>query len=224
MAIPFADLTRKALTPLIAVCLVAALGSAAVILQGGGWRLLWVPCLALMFSRIIFPLILLPAAFFSGVMQAAGAVYPKVAKVCLWLTFGWVIAVLGLYQFGIFHLGAGLMEEPAPARFPVLVWTIAIAVLPWALFALRDRDNILFTGIVYMMTVSALVSLPVMIFYAWPVVTGFWLFCGLMAAMLSLQAAYEHFFLAASAPKVTDAPAMPAAEEAPPAPQDQPPA
>lgn len=214
MNIPFADLTRKALTPLVAVCLTAALMSALVILQAGGWRLLWGPSLAIMLSRLVFPVVLLPVAFFSGVMQVANSHYPKVARVCLLIVFGWFISVLALYQFGLYHLGSGFMEEPTEWRVPVLVWTIAIAVLPWALFAMRDRDNILFTGMVLMMFVSALVILPAMAFYAVPFWTGYWMFCGLMAFMLSMQALYEHFFVAPGVQKVTADPAPPAKAEA----------
>lgn len=215
MAVSFADLTRKALTPLVVVCLLAALGSAAMILQAGHWRLLWLPSLAIMVSPVVFPLVLFPAAFFTGVMQAAGNLYPKVARLCLLLTFGWFISVLAAYQFGIYHLGAGLLEAPNPLRLPMLVWTISIAVLPWAIFATRDRANVLFTGIVYMMVVAALITVPSMVFYALPFWWGYGLFCGVMAALLSLQALYERLFMTSTAAKPTDAPVVPVAENAP---------
>ncbi|HEX2753755.1 MAG TPA: hypothetical protein VHP34_11750 [Alphaproteobacteria bacterium] len=195
MAIPFAALTRKALMPLIVICLIAAVGSAGMILFTGTWYPLWPPVLAIMLSPLIFPILLVPAAFFSGVMRVAQALYPNVARICILLTFGWFIGVLSLYAFMVMHLSQSLMVPGEATRLPALVWTIAIAVLPWAIFATRDRENILFTGMVFMMLVAATVSLSLVFFFIVPFWAGYWIFCGLMAVMLSLQALYEHFFI-----------------------------
>jgi len=195
VAIPFAALTRQALMPLIVVCLIAALGSALMILLTGVWYPLWLPVLLLMLSRMVFPILLVPAAFFSGVMRVAQAVYPNVARICMLLTFGWFIAVLSFYTFMVLHAGQSMMVPDAETRLPSLVWTIAIAVLPWAIFATRDRDNILFTGMVFMMLASAIVSVSLVFFFVVPFWAGYWIFCGMMAMMLSLQAMFEHFFL-----------------------------
>lgn len=195
MAISFAALTRKALNPLMALCLIAAIGSGVMILLTGIWTPLWPVALAIMLSPLVFPILLVPAAFFSGVMRIAQAAYPAVARACMVLTFGWFISVLGLYTFFVMYTSLPLGAPDASTRLPALVWTIAMAVLPWAIFATRDRDNILFTGMVFMMFAAAVVTTPLVFFLVVPYWAGFWIFCGLMAAMLSLQALYERFFL-----------------------------
>ncbi len=195
MAIPFAALTRKALVPLIVVCLIAALGSAGMILFTGAWYPLWPPVLAVMLSPLVFPILLIPAGFFSGVMRVAQAVYPNVARICILLTFGWFISLLSFYAFLVMLLSQSLMLPGEVTRLPALVWTIAIAVLPWAIFATRDRENILFTGMVFMMLAAATISISLVFFLIVPFWAGYWICCGLMAVMLSLQALYEHFFI-----------------------------
>jgi len=180
------------------LCLIAAMASGVLILLTGIWAPLWPSVLGVMLSPLVFPVLLVPAAFLSGVMRIAQAAYPKVARVCMLLAFGWFIGVFGFYAFFVVHMNLSLGAPEAATRLPALVWTIAMAVLPWTIFAAQDRDNLLFTGMVLMMFAAAAVTTPLVFFLIVPYWTGFWIFCGLMATMLSLQALYEHFFLQTS--------------------------
>lgn len=173
---------------------------------------LWPPLLALMFSPVVFPLVLFPAAFFSGVMQVAQTAYPKIARAAMLLTFIWFVLVLSGYALGVYYVGHGLMQAGAPTTIPMLVWTIAVTVLPWAVFATKDRDNILFTGLVLMLLASCAVVVPLLAFGMLAFWQGYGALCGLMAGMLSIQALYEHFFVA----KKNTASAAPAPDEEPP--------
>jgi len=206
VAIPFAALARKSLNPLMVLCLIAAAVSCVAVLMTGVWTPLWPAVLGIMLSPLVFPVLLIPAAFFSGVMRLVQAVYPTVARMCMLLTFVWFIGTFGFYTFFVMHMTLPLGAAEA-TRLPALVWAVATAVLPWAILASQDRDNILFTGMVLMMFASAVIVAPLVFFLIVPYWTGFWIFCGMMAAMLSLQALYEHLFLDKTPPADAPAPA-----------------
>lgn len=195
MAVSVSGLVKKSLTPLMVLCLLLMAVSGILVLVQGHWMVLWPPLLALMFAPVVFPILLFPAAFFSGVMQVAQTAYPKVARACMMLTFVWFVLVLSGYALGVFYVGHGVMQEGAATMLPMLVWTVAATILPWAVFATKDRDNILFTGLVLMLLVSSAVVVPLLAFGYLAFWTGYWALCGMMAVMLGVQALYEHFFI-----------------------------
>jgi len=117
VAIPFAALARKSLNPLMVLCLIAAAVSCVAVLMTGVWTPLWPAVLGIMLSPLVFPVLLIPAAFFSGVMRLVQAVYPTVARMCMLLTFVWFIGTFGFYTFFVMHMtAAGGGGGNAPAR------------------------------------------------------------------------------------------------------------
>lgn len=206
MAVSISGLVKKSLTPLMVLCPLVMAVSGGFVLFQGHWMPLWPPLLALMFSPLVFPLVLFPAAFFSGVMQVAQTAYPKVSRVCMLLTFAWFVLVLSGYALGVYYIGHGLMQEGAVTMLPMLFWTVAVTILPWTIFATKDRDNILFTGLVLMLLVSSAVVVPLLAFGHLAFWAGYWALCGMMAVMLGIQALYEHFFITKKNAAATSSP------------------
>src|SRR5690606_19592088 len=99
-------------------------------------------------------------------------------RACMLLTFAWFVLMLSGYALGIYYVGHGLMQEGAVTMLPMLVWTVAATILPWAVFATKDRDNILFTGLVLMLLVSSAVVMPLLAFGHLALGAGYWALCG----------------------------------------------
>jgi hypothetical protein len=73
-------------------------------------------------------------------------------------------------------------------RIPALVWAVTAAVMPWLVFAIRDRGNLFFTGLVLMMEMGAVLVAFLGPFSFWQT---FWIVAGVMAVLQALQALCE---------------------------------
>lgn len=187
-------LVKKSLTPLIAL---NGVGMAV----GGIWLLfynalgsMWPAVIALMVSPFVFPLLMFPAAFGAGIARVMEPVKPRLAKAMLVAGIGWLVLLFTSYVMLSFDLVSQLMMYQE-SLLPALIWAISVGVLPWAIIAAKDRDNIFMTGLVLM-------TEAVSIFVAWAAVFwslrfwhAYWLFLALLATCVALQAAYEALFL-----------------------------
>lgn len=186
------DIAKKSLVPLFLLNVGAMLLSGYFLLMNGFWVMMWPAILILPLSYLIFPLMLFPAAFFSGMMQALERPYPRVAGVMMACSLLWLVTVLSLTALASLHINARAFG--GVVHVPALVWAAAAAVTPWALFFLRDRGNVLLIGLLWMLQVSAPIGLFVYL-ETQSFACAFWACWGLMAAMAGLQRLCEKKFI-----------------------------
>jgi len=188
-------IVKNSLRPLLLVSAGTMLVSGLWLLSLGYWQALWMGVLFLVFSPLVFPLLLFPAAFFSGMMQVTATVYPKVSRIMTVMTIGWFVIVLALYGFNSFYAISMLVR--GDTLWPAALWAISSALTPWAFFATKDPGNLFFIGLLWMMLATAIVMVPVFFIFGLTFWTGFLVFAGIMTATVSLQALYEKLFMKA---------------------------
>lgn len=145
---------KAALWPLIVLGSLALLAGGGMFLAHDVWRPLWPGVMAFALSFLVFPVLLIPAAMFAGIMTAFAHSNKTLADVCGFLSLAWIVVVFSLCAAASFYL----VEDFAttPLRLAMLLWAVGGTVTPWAFFARKDRDNILFTGLVLMLLVGSL--------------------------------------------------------------------
>lgn len=183
---------KKCLTPLIVLGSIAMIISGVWILLLGHWVPLWPGIIGFLFSSLVFPLLMLPAGFFAGVMQVSAQIYPRVSRAAMLLTFVYFVMMLSGYAMVMFYVASGLITATVPTLWPALVWSVASTVTPWALFATKDRDNVLFTGLLFMLGLSCAIVFPLVPFYGLALGSAYWLLCLGIGTLLLIQAGYEH--------------------------------
>jgi hypothetical protein len=191
VALQFRSLIEKSLTPLVCAAVTGVVVCSIFIVEIAGWGGLYLPILLSVAGGLVFPIALCPAAFFSGVMQATEKTFPFVSKAGAVLSLGYIAAFVTGVSAIIIQSHAGLFV--GPHALLVAVWSLAAAVMPWAVFALRDRKNTLFTMMIWMLILAVCVSFVVLKGHRmdfWPV---FGVLFGVMSALLALQAAVEKF-------------------------------
>ncbi len=185
-----APLIRKGLTPVIYANFALMALSGLWLLSVGAWGALWPGIFILMLSFIVFPLLMLPAAFFAGVMQALAPMNAWASRAAMLASLGYLSVLMALAGALSFHNVEGLTATSA--KLPALVWAVAAGFAPWALFASKDRGNVFFTGVVFAAQLGAVIAAIA----GW---YGFWasfLCIGVfMIAILLAEAFYEEFFL-----------------------------
>jgi hypothetical protein len=156
--VQISSLVKKSLMPLVvASCIVAAVSGAGLISMGQ-WRTLLPIVLFFPFSFFVFPILLFPAAFFSGMMQVLEHnEKPAVARVMLGLSLGWLVFAMSLFTAIVFYLMAELISHEQ-MRLSAATWAVSAVIATWSIFATRDRDNVFFTGLVMMLAVAASIA------------------------------------------------------------------
>ncbi len=196
----FASLIRKSLTPLIYANLAAMVIAGGWLAAQGYISSIWPAIIALIFSPLILPLYLFPAAFFAGMMQVVSLAYPRVSKFMALVSTLYMITAFAMYAMGTIYLMYGVMErEPLAAFF----FGVAAGVAPFAILAAKDRDNLFFTGLVWMEKLCAVVVMLLALLKGIAPWHGFWIFWCLMAAMVGAQALYEKIFMKKTETAVT---------------------
>lgn len=214
MSGPIQNIVKKSLNPFLGVGAVCMLCSGVWLITAGHWYVLWTASLAFIFSAIVFPLLMLPAGFCAGMMMATEKMnYPRASRIFQVLSFTWLVMLMAGYTTGIFSIAQGYLIMDTSITVPVVIWSIAASVTPWAFFATRDRDSIFFSGLIYMTAAVAAVLFPLALVQGWDMVTLFWLFCLVLGAMVGVQAICEKIF---HKPPAADTPEAPPAETAPP--------
>lgn len=183
----FSDIIRRSLPVLVTLSL-------GVMLAGGGWMTAegafsaaWPGFLGIIFYSLVFPYMLFPAALFSGMMQATVQSHPRMSSALGYMAIGYIILILSLYVAISFLI----VGRPLPA----LVYAVGAAVAPWTLLALRDRNNLMFIGMLWVMTLGGVVTAAMI--YCTPASEGItfldiWTASfGTMAAATFLQTLYE---------------------------------
>lgn len=195
-------IVQKALTPLVYISLAVMIASGAWLVALGHIMAVWPPVLVLIFAPFVLPVLMIPAALSAGVMKIIAEVYPRASKIMGFLSLLYLVALLSLYAVAVFYCVTGLPLVPAA------LFAIAASVAPWAILAIKDRENVFFTGLV-LMTAGAGAAL---VFLA-PALGlrsfgGKYLaFFALLGGMVLLQALYEKIFLK-KPPSETKTPAV----------------
>lgn len=180
------EIVKKSLTPLIYVNIVVmAFGGLSLLWMTGGYA--WMGFLALFFSPVCFPILLLPAGILTGLMHLAlKSQTARLEKVLTVLSLCYLVSVLSAYTVLCFYFLVGAPQVPAA------MYAVSSAVLPWAIFAAKDRDNVFFTGLVIMMQFSALVLVALNVALRLDdFEQKFWIIWGVMMFCVGVEALVE---------------------------------
>ncbi|HYD17376.1 MAG TPA: hypothetical protein VEF76_02725, partial [Patescibacteria group bacterium] len=105
----FAGLVKKSLTPLIYLNLLVVVASGGWLVAQGFKGDVWPAIVALIFSPLILPLYLFPAAFFAGMMQVVSLAYPRLSKLMAFLSTFYLVAAFTCYCAGVILLMGGVI-------------------------------------------------------------------------------------------------------------------
>ncbi len=184
----FTDIVKKSLTPLLYINM-AAMGFSGLSLVWWGFLGSAGPgFIGLFTSPIVFPLLLLPAAILSGMLRLAmnSQVHPAIEKGLTFLSVIYLVSVLSGYTVMCFYFLVGAPEIPAAT------YAVSSAVLPWLIFASKDRENAFFTGLVIMMQISALLLVALnVILRLDDFERKFWIIWGIMMTCVGVEAMVE---------------------------------
>lgn len=186
------DIVKKSLTPLLYINVVG--------MAFGGLSLIWTTgfgyagpgFLGLFMSPLVFPFLLLPAGILTGIMHLMLKSQMKhwMEKVLTVLSLIYLVSVLCGYTVACFYFLAGAPQAPAA------VYAVTSSVLPWAIFASKDRDNVFFTGLVLMMQLSAIVLVALNVALRLDDFTQkFWIIWGVMMFCVSVEALFERIMM-----------------------------
>src|SRR6218665_2339129 len=183
---------KRSLDPVIWVGGLCMAISAFWLLYADYWRELIPAGMAFVFSPIIFPLMMIPAGFCAGVMMATEKMFPRASRVFAVLTFVWFVTLLSGYPV----VSLMLMSDAIHAGLvtPAIIWALSAALTPWAFFSTRDRDNVFFTGLVYMSVLVGAILFPLAAHEKWGAAQLFWVYWLSLGALVGAEALYEKFF------------------------------
>lgn len=193
------NIVKKSLDPLIYINFAGMVLGGLSLASFGFLNAVWPGFIGLLASPLAFPLLLVPAGFFSGVMVIVQKSHPRVETVMMVLSVAYLITVLTAYVMASFHLvglevkdkifmdGAPVWQILAPA----MIFAASAGVLPWLILAAKDRDNVFFTGLVFMTEVTALVVMAVGIWQQWDLWRAARIFWLVLALLMAIEAAYE---------------------------------
>lgn len=189
----FSTVIRKSLSPLIYANLAAMVIAGGFLAAQGYISAIWPAIIALIFSPLILPLYLFPAAFFAGMMQVVSLAYPRVSKFMALVSTLYMVTAFALYCMGTIYLMYSVRGIESVAAF---FFGVSAGIAPFAILAAKDRDNLFFTGLVWMAQICSIVVMTlVLVFISIAPWQNFWIFWCLMAAMVGAQALYEKIFL-----------------------------
>ncbi|MDY0008690.1 MAG: hypothetical protein RBS08_03205 [Bdellovibrionales bacterium] len=216
MSGPIQNIVKKSLNPFIGIGAVCMVCSGAWLISDGHWYALWLATMGLILSPVVYPLLMIPGAFCAGVMMATQKLYPRASKVFSVLAFTWFCAVLSGYTVLSFTLIQDYITADPNALVPIVIWAISAAVTPWGFFFARDRENVFFTGMVYMTALVAVIVIPLSLKYGLSGGQLFWIFWASLGTLVGLQALYEKYLHKTPEVETPLAPAeTPAAQDAP---------
>lgn len=147
------DIVKKTLTPLLYINLVVMAFAGLTLVYWGYLGAAGPGFFGLFLSPIAFPFLLLPVAILTGMLRLSmkSEAHPVLDKALTVLSIAYIAAVLSAWTVLMFYFLVGAPEVPAA------MYAVASSVLPWLIFAAKDRENVFFTGQVIMLQVSALV-------------------------------------------------------------------
>ncbi len=199
-----AQLVRKSLPVLLYTNLVIAAGAGVWLAFTGYVTVVWPLILALLLSPLLFPFFLVPLGLFAGSARIISGSMPLVAKILNVLSVIYLALVLSGYSMICFRVVYdAVMQAPLPAG----IFGVAIALAPWALLGMKDRENVFFAGLIWMTEVTAIAVMAAMASYGWDLGYSFWVFWATLLVLLGAQAGYEALFMKQK-PAVTPPPSI----------------
>ena len=209
----FASLVKKSLPVLFYANAAAAALAGIWLIYAGHLAGVWPLFLAFIFSPVVLPLLLLPTGFFAGILRllSNGGGPKLIIKVLSFLSIGWIVVVMAGYALLCFHV---LADTLATMPLQAMVYACAVALAPFCMLAAKERDNLLFTSLVWYMQIAAVVTTLayVPLGWDWDSWNNFWLFAAIIGVLVLLQAAYEELFMTKkNIASVPDAPGAPPA-------------
>ena len=184
----FTDIVKKSLTPLLYINMAAMAFSGLMLAYWGYLGSAGPGFLALFMSPVVFPFLLLPAAIMTGVMRLVmnAKLPPIVEKALTVLSVMYLVSVLSGYTVMCFYFLVGAWEGPAA------VYAVSSSVLPWLIFAAKDRENAFFTGLVIMLQVAAIILVLLNVAVRLDdFERKFWIIWGVMMTCVGIEALYE---------------------------------
>ncbi len=176
----YSELIARSLNPLVYLSIATSVVSGVWLLEYVPLSAVWTPVLLLFFGQLAFPFFMLPVQIILGVLSKR----PTLAQIAC---YGWLAALLALTAMLIFSI-TGRVDAP---QVPLLVFTVAAAVAPWAAFCLQDRANLMFIALLWIFTLAGALAVSVHgIFKLDTLVYGVVVWGGIMAG-LGLQAVFE---------------------------------
>jgi hypothetical protein len=194
----FSDIVKKSLTPIIYINVAGMAFGALSLIWMGYFGNAWPGFVGLFASPLVFPFLLLPAGILTGLMAITMKSHPKLEKVLTVISVLYIVTLLSLYTITAFYFLVGTPTIPAA------IYAVCSAVLPWAIFAAKDRQNIFFTGLVLMMQLSAIVLVGLNVALRLTDFTQkFWIIWGTMMFCVCVEALYEKIMLDRKKPEET---------------------
>ncbi len=185
-------LVKKSLPVLLYTNMVAAAGAGVWLVFTGYVTIVWPLILALLMSPMLLPFFLVPLGLFAGSARIVQGSMANVAKVLNILSVIYLAFILSGYCLVCFRIVYdAVMKAPLPAG----IFGVAIALSPWALLGMKDRDNVFFTGLIWMTQITAIAVMAAMASYGWDLGYSFWVFWGTLLVMLGAQSGYEAVFM-----------------------------
>lgn len=176
----YTTLIARSLDSLVYLSIAASIISGVWLLEYVPLSAVWTPVLLLFFAQLVFPFLMLPVQIIMGVLAKRLAL----AQI---LAFAWLSALLALTAMLIFSI---TRNADAP-QIPLLVFSVAAAVAPWAAFCLKDRANLMFIALVWIFTLAATIAVIAYSVFAFGTLTyGLVVWANVMAG-LGLQAIFE---------------------------------
>jgi len=192
----FASLVKKSLAVLFYSNAALAAAAGIWLIYAGHLAGVWPLFLAFIFSPVVLPLLLLPTGFFAGVLRliSNGGGPKPLIKILTVLSIGWIVVVMAGYGLLCFHV---LADTAVAMPIQAKVFACAVALAPFCMLAAKERDNLLFTSLVWYMQIAAVVTTLAapQLGWDWDSWNNFWLFGALIGAFVLLQAGYEALFL-----------------------------
>lgn len=208
----------RSLVPLVTIAGTCLLASAGVFALDGHLGVVWPAFLLVVAGPLLFPFILFPAGLMAGLWNAFHGKGKAIVRFFAVASVGYLALVMAATLALMAALAANL--PAASMRFFAEMFVVAGAVTPWAVFALRDRNNQLFIMLVWSMAIAGVLLLPFKMagmFGAFGYGGAAW--CAIMLVMLAqhlretqAQAAIERAKAAAAPQPVAPASEAPPAE------------
>lgn len=205
-----ASLTKKSLTPLVAVNTLALVASGGWLISQGFITNLWISLLCCIFSPFLFPVLMIPGAMCAGLMHLFHIAKPGFAKFMGFLSIAYFVALFTLYTM-LLVLSLDLVL--ATQGWVAGVYAVTVSLAPWSFLALKDRDNLFFIGLVWMAEIAAVSVVTLLLVHHLPFRDATAIFAAIMTLLLLVQSLLEKLFF--RKPAQTGPAAPPAPPETP---------
>ncbi len=150
----------RTLVPMVVLSLACLVASAVIFAIDGRISSVWVAFLLTVAGPLLFPFLLFPAGLMAGLWQALHGRQTMLVRFFAVGSVAYIAAMLALTLMVMAGFAQGLPASGSMRVFTEM-FVISGALSPWAVFALRERDNQLFIMMLWSLVIAALVLLPV---------------------------------------------------------------